>query len=134
MARSADGSMVEALAGALEALGLGEAWACRVAADWAAHYPLIGRVGVERMAHALEARGLAGETALEAAGLMLALELQVRGACYQQALEGLERARVPAHVARAATLDAVGLRRRVASRPAPRPQRSAVGVLARLFS
>ena len=63
----------------LEERGLAELSARRVAADWAAHYPLVSRSGPRRVARSLEGLGLEAEPALEAASIMLALELQVKG-------------------------------------------------------
>jgi hypothetical protein len=133
-AGSAHGSTLDALATALEALGLGELPAGRLAADWAVHYPLVSQAGASRVARSLEELGLATESAWQAAGLMLALELQVRGAAYQQALEGVERAGVPLPLARAAAIEAVQLRRQVTHCPVSKPRGTAAGVLAKLFS
>lgn len=105
------GVTIGALATLLQQLGLEDLPARRVAADWAAHYPLVSQSGAMRVARSLEGLGLAAETSLEAAAVMLALELQVKGAAYQQTLLCVEREGVPGPVARAAALEAVRLRR-----------------------
>ena len=115
MAQPAVGATIGALAKALEELGLEELEARRVAADWAAHYPLVSRAGAPRVARSMEGLGLGRDASFEAAGLMLALELQVRGAPYQAALRRVEREGVPGSIARAATLEAVQLRRAAAA-------------------
>lgn len=110
-ARSGGGSTIGALTTALEGVGLDEPDARRVAADWAAHFPLVGRSGPARVARSLQALGLGSDRALEAAGIMLSLELQVKGAAYQQTLRCIERQGVPGDLARAVAIEAVRLRR-----------------------
>ena len=102
---------LDGLARVLEERGLAELAARRVAADWAAHYPLVSRSGALRVARSLERLGLAPESALEAAGIMLGIELQLKGAAFQRVLEDVERAGIPASCARSAALEAVALRR-----------------------
>ena len=107
---------LDGLARVLEERGLAELAARRVAADWAAHYPLVSRSGSLRVARSLEGLGLASDRALEAAGVMLALELHVKGAAYQETLACVERNGIPGHVARAAAMEAVQLRRSATAR------------------
>ena len=110
------GSTIGKLATALEELGLEEMCARKVAADWAAHFPLVSRSGSRPVARSLEGLGLEPACAVEAAGVMLALELQVKGAAYQETLVRVEREGVPGPVARTAAMEAVALWRSAPTR------------------
>jgi hypothetical protein len=124
-AGTGSGATIGKLATALEELGLEEFCARGVAADWAAHFPLVSRSGSRRVARSLEGLGLDSGRALEAAGVMLALELQVKGAAYQDTLLRVEQAGVPGPVARAAAMEAVLLWRSALTR---NPYRSRASV------